>query len=237
MQITEETIDNLARRSPFKTSQLTTILLVCSIAFTSLLVRQTLQIQHSCNPMIHWSGKLPIECQIATKNDFNDFNDFDNFSSAISPSVKRHKAIAQKSNIPKQQPLISQNTVEPQPDKITNNPQATEPKIMPTIPIEEYKAPSNSVGQLLPRNEITNNPQATEPKIMPTIPMEEDKDRSNSVGQFVSEHQDDIVGTIAGVAGGVGIVAAASATAVLSVPVAGAVLIGLGIWYAVRTVF
>lgn len=43
-------------------SKIKTILLVSLISFTSLLVRQTLQVQHSCNPMIHWSGELPVEC-------------------------------------------------------------------------------------------------------------------------------------------------------------------------------
>lgn len=40
-----------------------TILVVCFLLWTPLLVIETLQIQHSCHPMIHWSGTLPAECQ------------------------------------------------------------------------------------------------------------------------------------------------------------------------------
>lgn len=38
------------------------ILLVCLLTWTVLLATTTLQVQHSCHPMIHWSGDLPIEC-------------------------------------------------------------------------------------------------------------------------------------------------------------------------------
>ncbi|MBD2493671.1 hypothetical protein [Nostoc sp. FACHB-280] len=38
------------------------ILLVCLFIWTVLLVINTLQVQHSCNPMIHWSGELPTKC-------------------------------------------------------------------------------------------------------------------------------------------------------------------------------
>ncbi|AVH68450.1 hypothetical protein [Nostoc sp. 'Peltigera membranacea cyanobiont' N6] len=38
------------------------IMLVCLLTWTSLLATTTLQVQHSCNPMIHWSGELPKEC-------------------------------------------------------------------------------------------------------------------------------------------------------------------------------
>lgn len=46
-----------------------TILVICFLAWTPLLVIETLQIQHSCHPMIHWSGTLPSEC----KSDFKIF--------------------------------------------------------------------------------------------------------------------------------------------------------------------
>ncbi|MEH2056680.1 MAG: hypothetical protein V7K97_11110 [Nostoc sp.] len=45
------------------------ILLVCLLTWTPLLAITTLQVQHSCNPMIHWSGEFPAECkQIATES-------------------------------------------------------------------------------------------------------------------------------------------------------------------------
>ena len=71
MEITREIINNSEIRLHITISKLKTILLVCLISFTSLLVRQTLHIQHSCNPMIHWSGELPSECQVATTDDLN----------------------------------------------------------------------------------------------------------------------------------------------------------------------
>lgn len=40
-----------------------TILVVCFLLWTPFLVAETLQVQHSCHPMIHWSSTLPAECQ------------------------------------------------------------------------------------------------------------------------------------------------------------------------------
>jgi cytoskeletal protein RodZ len=40
-----------------------TILVVCFLLWTPFLVAKTLQVQHSCYPMIHWSDTLPDECQ------------------------------------------------------------------------------------------------------------------------------------------------------------------------------
>ena len=71
MQITKEIINSSEIRLSLTISKIKTILLVCLISFTSLLVRQTLQVQHSCNPMIHWSGEFPTECQIATTDNLN----------------------------------------------------------------------------------------------------------------------------------------------------------------------
>jgi hypothetical protein len=43
--------------------QLETILVICFLLSTPFLVIETLHVQHSCHPMIHWSGNLPAECQ------------------------------------------------------------------------------------------------------------------------------------------------------------------------------
>ncbi|BAY42372.1 hypothetical protein NIES2111_67950 (plasmid) [Nostoc sp. NIES-2111] len=48
------------------------ILLVCFLTWTSLLATTTLQVQHSCNPMIHWSGELPKKCQIISSTPKDD---------------------------------------------------------------------------------------------------------------------------------------------------------------------
>ena len=45
------------------------ILAICLITFTTFLVTKTLEIQHSCSPMIY-SGELPSQCQVAS-NDLN----------------------------------------------------------------------------------------------------------------------------------------------------------------------
>ncbi|MEL6439806.1 MAG: hypothetical protein AAFQ80_11195 [Cyanobacteria bacterium J06621_8] len=73
-----------AMRSPLSTSQIKTILLICLVSFTTLLIRQTLEIQHSCQPMIHWSGELSAECQIAVNND-----NFNILTTPIQPKLKK----------------------------------------------------------------------------------------------------------------------------------------------------
>lgn len=173
-------------RSQLTTSKLKTVLLVCLISFTSLLVRQTLQVQHSCKPMIHWSGNLPSECQVAVENNFDSF---DKFSSTRTQELKTSKP----------QPQIAQNTIQRESKNII----------------------------LTPQNSKTTTSQTVS---------SESQTQSNSVGQFINKHPDDIVGVIAGTAVGVGSVAAAGATTIISMPVAGAVLVGLGIWYAIRTI-
>ena len=192
MQITKEKIDNPEMRSRLTASKYKTIFLVCLISFTSLLVGQTLQVQHSCNPMIHWSGELPVKCQSAGKISFNNFDEFSYFTK-------------EKLQIPKQK------------NKITLSESTTN--------ADDFRV-----------EKASNISQATELQIADEIPQPKPEDRSNSVDRFVNEHSNDIVGAVAGVAGGVATVAAASATAAFSIPVAGAVLIGLGIWYAIRTI-
>ena len=183
-------------------SKFSSILAVCLITFTSFLVTKTLQIQHSCNPMIH-SGTLPIECQVAAKDSSNTAN--------------RESHLQQTNNSPsREQPQIAQNISKPTSDR--NRTSTTE--ISPNNTIE----PDRSFQP----NKIARDSQIS------------DSEKSNPVTKLVNvinEHPDDIIGGVAGVAGGVATVAAAGATAALSVPVAGAVLIGLGIWFAIRTVF
>lgn len=172
-------------RSQLTTSKLKTVLLVCLISFTSLLVRQTLQVQHSCKPMIHWSGNLPSECQVAVENDFDSF---DKLSSTRTQELKTSKL----------QPQIAQKTIQRESKNIVLTPQ---------------------------------NPETTTSRIVSS----ESPTQPNRIVQFANQNPD-IVGITAGVAGGVGIAAAAGATTIISMPVAGAVLVGLGIWYAIRTV-
>lgn len=193
MQISQQFMNKLEKRSRYSEaidsiyskvaiSKISSILAICLIALTSMLVTRTLQIQHSCHPMIY-SGALPTKCPIAAKDD---------------PYPRTQTEL----NITSQQPTrIAQTTSKAQP------------------------------------NIITSSTQVIEPEISQNIPQSEPKDKSKSVGQFVNEHSDDIIGVTAGIAGGVSTVAAAGATAIFSLPVAGAVLVGLGIWYTIRTVF
>ena len=194
-------------RSRLTASKLKTILLVSLISFTSLLVRQTLQVQHSCDPMIHWSGELPADCKVAVKANFENYDNFSSLKKQELKTPKQQPQIAQhlnstshkKTDVSRAQPSISQNTVKSQSDKITTSPKTIEPEV---------------------------DREASQSEL---------EDRSNSVGQFVNEHSNDIVGGIAGVAGGVASVAAASATAAFSIPAAGAVAIGFGIWFLIRS--
>ena len=188
-------------------SKFSSIIAVCVITFTSFLVTKTLQIQHSCNPMLH-SGTLPIQCQVAA----NNFNS------------KSEKSSLQK-------PTNSKPS--------TNNLQQVEqPKIAQKIDGDLHKQPFHDRSYR--NNTITpSDSQISNPEISPNN-IESQPEQSNPVTKLVNivnEHPDDIIGGVAGVAGGIATVAAAGATAALSVPVAGAVLIGLGIWFAIRTVF
>lgn len=38
------------------------ILIICFLAWTPLLITETLQIQHSCHPLINFTNKLSAEC-------------------------------------------------------------------------------------------------------------------------------------------------------------------------------
>lgn len=38
-------------------------LLLCFLIWTPLLITETLQVQHSCYPMIHWTGEFSSECR------------------------------------------------------------------------------------------------------------------------------------------------------------------------------
>lgn len=183
MQINRQIISDFQQRSRYfkafgtldskiTMSKFSLILAVCMITFTSLLFTKTLEIQHSCKPMIHY-GTLPTECQLAATN---------NFSSYTQTELKTSK----------QQPQIAHN-----------------PKVSNSETSSSY----------------------TKPEL---------KTQSNSVTIPANYYSDDVVGGIVGVATAAGTAAAAAAagaTAAFSVPVAGAVAIGLGVWYTIRTVF
>ncbi len=188
-----------------------TIFAVCLIAFTSLLVTKTLQIQHSCQPMIY-SGTLPAECQeVATKEvATKEVATKEVATKDVSNTRDREKSYLenQTDNKPKsdnsaieEQPHITQNISQPEPNNISSNFQVYNSEI--------------SLKNDNPKSETQSNP----------------------ITKFVNEHPDDIVGGVAGIAGGIATVAAAGVTAAFSVPIAGAVAIGLGIWFLIRSVF
>lgn len=126
MQITKEITNSSEIQLHLTVSKLKTILLVCLISFTSLLVRQTLQVQHSCNPMIHWSGDLPAECKVVAKNDFDSF---DEFSSTKTQTSKNEFGNFNDFSYPRQQelerlkhPQIAQKTEVYGPPNISSEP-------------------------------------------------------------------------------------------------------------------
>ncbi|MEH1914899.1 hypothetical protein [Nostoc sp.] len=73
-----------------------TILVVCFLLWTPLLVIETLQIQHSCHPMIHWSGTLPAECQPKPLQP--------NFNSPKKPEIKGKIVPRDETPLPKPSP-------------------------------------------------------------------------------------------------------------------------------------
>ncbi|WP_414513580.1 hypothetical protein [Nostoc sp. PCC 9305] len=94
--------------------QFQTILVVCFLLWTALLVIETLQIQHSCHPMIHWSGTLPAECQPKLLQ-FNS-------SSSKKPETRRDRSQEQKQ--------IAKSDRSPSP-KPSSTPQRQIPSISP----------------------------------------------------------------------------------------------------------
>ncbi|MBE9001466.1 hypothetical protein IQ274_25435 [Nostoc sp. LEGE 12447] len=91
-----------------------TILVVCFLLWTPLLVIETLQIQHSCHPMIHWSGTLPAECQPKALQL--------NSSSSKKPKTRRDRSQEQKQ--------IAKSDRSPSP-KPSSTPQRQIPSISP----------------------------------------------------------------------------------------------------------
>ena len=242
MQTIKETLNNSEMQSRYletisswksqlTMSKLKTILLVCLIGFTSLLVRQTLQVQHSCNPMIHWSGELPSECMVAVENDFdsfddfssartqilkNDFDSFDDFSSARTQILKNDfdsfddfsSARTQILKISKQQSQITQNAFKSQPNQITYG---------PPVPDVEH----------LQHNTKTN---------LKTFP---DPFDPLTFVEFVKENKDNALQI--GVAAGVGV---AVVGIFAGAPIAGIILLATGIgtgvsflWQGVKSIF
>ena len=152
-------------------SKFTAILATFLITFTALLIAKTLQIQHSCDPMIDWGGKISAKCQVATKDEFNDHQP------EIIPLPKTSKTT--------QQPNDSNLEIEQKLDK--------------EFAVKEIQDNSNI------------------------------KKEPNQIIKFVQEHKEDEIGIVAGG------IAAGTAIAIASAPITGAVLIGLGVWFLIKT--
>jgi hypothetical protein len=100
MQTSKQFINNSEQRSRYfqafgtldseiTMSKFSLILAVCLITFTLLLFTKTLEIQHSCNPMIH-SGTLPAECQLAATNNFSSDTKTELKTSKQQPQIARN---------------------------------------------------------------------------------------------------------------------------------------------------
>ena len=130
-------------------SKFKTILTVCLIIFTSLLVTKTLQIQHSCNPMIHWSGEFPVKCQIANKDNFDSPNQ------EISPLPKQTNNKQKTDNSPqKEQPKIAQNFSKPSSSNITQDYQISISETSQNNTKLESKTELSSVVQIAQENAV-----------------------------------------------------------------------------------
>ena len=155
-------------------SKFTATLAAFLITFTALLITKTLQIQHSCAPMIDWGGKISAKCQIATKDKFNDHEP------EIIPLPKTSKTTQQSNNS--------------------------------NLKIEQKSYNAIAVKKIQDNSNLKKEP--------------------NPVIKFVQEHKEDEIGIVAG---GIAAGTAAAATAITSAPITGAVLIGLGVWFLIRT--
>ena len=207
MQIYQQITNNLEQRlhdravlnslfSKFTMSKFSSVLAICLITFSTFLFTKTLEIQHSCNPMIY-SGELPTECQVAS----NDSTSSDRPKSPLAEQTDKSRIDNSSSKEP---PQIAQTTSKPQPTQIPRDSQASTSEIF--------------------LNSLTAEPQTQTNPVTKAV-------------NAIKEHPDDVVGAVAGAAGAAATVAAAGATAVFSVPAAGAVLIGLSIWAAIRSIF
>ena len=152
-------------------SKFTATLATFLITFTALLITKTLQIQHSCDPMIDWGGKISAKCQIATKHN-SDSHDLEK--------------IAQ-----------------------------TEPNKITRTSIKHGQKIEQKSDEIIPFNKIQDNSNIEK--------------EPNQIIKFVQEHQEDEIGIIGGG------IAAVTATAIASAPITGAVLIGLGVWFLIKT--
>ncbi|MEH1870936.1 hypothetical protein [Nostoc sp.] len=84
-----------------------TILVVCFLLWTPLLVIETLQIQHSCHPMIHWAGTLPAKCQPKALQL--------NSNSSKKPETQRDHSQEQKQKVPSDRSPSPKPSPTPQP--------------------------------------------------------------------------------------------------------------------------
>jgi hypothetical protein len=143
MQINRQIISNFQQRSRYfqgfgmldsniTMSKFSLILAVCMITFTSLLFTKTLEIQHSCKPMIHY-GTLPTECQLAATNNFKDFDDF-------------RYPIQQELKTLKQPSQIAQNTSKPELNNIARNSKVSNSEISSSNIKSQSKTQSNSIS-------------------------------------------------------------------------------------------
>jgi hypothetical protein len=116
-----------------------TILVVCFLIWTPLLVIETLQIQHSCHPMIYWSGTLPAECQPKLLQ-FNS-------SSSKKPETRRDRSQEQK------QIAKSDRSSSPKPSSI---PQPQTPdESLPPQPTEKRNPIENLINEAKEHPDIT----------------------------------------------------------------------------------
>ncbi|HEY9829754.1 MAG TPA: hypothetical protein V6D26_04185 [Stenomitos sp.] len=109
-----------------------TILVVCFLLWTPFLVAKTLQVQHSCHPMIHWSGTLPAECQAKVSQT--------NSSSSKKPETQRDRSEEQKQ--------IAQRDRTPSP-KPSSTPQPQISDKFPQFPPPQRTEKPNPVGDVI----------------------------------------------------------------------------------------
>lgn len=127
MQIYQQITNNLEQRigdravsksllSKFTMSKFSSVLAICLIIFSTVLVTKTLEIQHSCNPMIY-SGELSTECQVVSSN-------LDSSDRPKSPLPKQTNRQSKIDNSSKELLQIAQNTSNPQTKQTVRDSQA-----------------------------------------------------------------------------------------------------------------
>ncbi|MDY7021634.1 MAG: hypothetical protein SWJ54_09760 [Cyanobacteriota bacterium] len=113
-----------------------TILLACLILWTPLLTWETIEVQHSCHPLVNWSNQLAKECTASIDNKTTKDRGNKNTGSTTSKKAPHSPPIINKPQIQK-----TEKPSNPTPKQTKNKPQPV------NQPEQEKKSPGQQVKE------------------------------------------------------------------------------------------